>query len=98
MPDITTTGLVDYETPGFEFLLDNNKVALAFSGATLPTNLDVGFRDDNGNFVAFDDGAVTALPRSMVVNCAPPGGVVLNVSGGSPDFNCSNAGPAGDVR
>lgn len=94
MPDITAAGTFTGNDIGFEFL-KSNKISrgLLFSGSTLPTTLEVGMLNDVGVFVAFTNGTITALPTSLIVDSVPEGGVVIEVTGGSPDFNLSHAGP-----
>lgn len=100
MPDITTTGNVTAKTVGCEFLgYKTQKIGLLFSasasGSVLPTTLQVGTLNDIDVFVPFDNGTVIALPTTIIINAVNEKGVVINVSGGSPNFNVSNAGAAG---
>ena len=93
---VDATGNLDQSTPGMAFLAHRGKkVGLAFSGATLPTTLEVGFNNDAGTFVPFTDGAIISLPTTLVINSVPANGLVINVDGGSPDFNISSTGLAG---
>ena len=100
MPNVTTAVDIDKDTIGFGFLgQSNQKCGLIFSGSTLATTVEVGTLNDQGTFVAFDDGAVTSLPRSMVVNSVNNDkGIVINVDGGSPNFNISHAGASGPTK
>ena len=96
MPRVQTTGDITKNTPGFEFLGQKDAaVGILFSGSTLPTTLEVGMYDDAGTFQAFQNGAITALPFDVTVGAVPKGGVVINVTGGTPDFYATFAGPAG---
>jgi len=88
---INTTGTKDKADISF-LKYKNGKQGLSFSGSALPTTLEVGFINTKGTFVAFTDGAVTALPTSFVVNTIPPQGLALNVTGGSPNFDVDDAG------
>jgi hypothetical protein len=99
MPTITAAGTITYETPQCEFLKrPGSKLALMFSGSTLPTTLQVGANNDAGTFVPFTGGDITSLPTSMVINSMPSGGVVIVATGGSPNFNVSSAGDAGPLK
>ena len=89
--NITTTGVKDQKDISF-LKYKNGKQELAFSGATLPTTLEIGFINEAGTFIAKTGGAVTSLPTSFVVNNIPAKGLALNVSGGSPDFNVDDGG------
>jgi hypothetical protein len=94
MPDVSATGFKTHLTAGFGFLKNNKgSLDLSFSGTTLPGTLDVGFYNDEGDYVPFNGSVVSALPTSYNVNTMPEGGVVINVDGGSPDFNVSPASP-----
>ena len=73
------------------------KIGLSFSGATLPTTLQVGFVNQDGTFVAFTGGTITVLPTTLVVNSVPQQGIALIVTGGSPDFNVDFTGHAGPL-
>jgi len=73
------------------------KIGLAFSGATLPTTLQVGIVNQGGTFVEFTGGTITVLPTTFVVNSVPPQGIALIVTGGSPDFNVDFTGHAGPL-
>ena len=99
MPNVTTEPqVITGKTPGFEFLLDNQqKIGLLFSGAVLATTVEVGMYNDEDPpvFVAFTDGAVTALPRSLTVLSVPSKGIAISVAGGIPNFNITAAGAAG---
>lgn len=96
MPDVTSTGNIDFETRGFSFLgYSGRKQALIFSGTTLPTTLEVGVLNDQKVFVPFTAGGVTVLPTTILVEAVPTGGLVLNVDGGSPNFNVSSGGKGG---
>jgi hypothetical protein len=93
MPNITAVGDYDKTKPGFEFLqYQPNSCGLAFSGATLPTTLQVGFLNDAGAFVPLTGGTVTVLPASFIVDAIPQGGLIIRVTGGAPSFNVSAAG------
>ena len=74
----------------------HTKRGLMFTG-TLPTTLEIGMLVD-GTFVAYTGGAVTATPTSLVVETIPPGGLALNVTGGSPNFTITSTGAAGPLR
>ena len=96
MPLITTTGTISGDSPGFSFLNYNRaSIGLAFSGATLPTTLEIGIINDEGLFVPLTNGAITTLPTTLIVDSVPIDGLVINVTGGSPNFNLSFAGAAG---
>ena len=98
MPEITVAGTYKGDTIGFSFLKNNNKaIGLSFSGATLPTTLEVGFLNDAATFVPFTNGTITALPTSLIIDSVPEDGIVVVATGGSPSFNLSFAGNAGPL-
>lgn len=98
MPDITVAKEYTKADPGFQFLAQTNQAqGLIFSGTTLATTVEVGCYNDVGTFVPFEGGVVTSLPTSMRVSAVPGAGLVINVTGGSPNFNVSSAGPAGPL-
>ena len=93
MPNISAAGTYDKDSIGLGFLkYDNSSIGLSFSGNTLPTTLEVGFINDEATFVPFTNATITALPTSIVVDSVPAEGLVVKVTGGSPDFNLSFAG------
>lgn len=93
---ITTTGVKTVaEIPFLAYR--GKKIGLAFSGSTLPTTLEVGFKNQGDTFIPFTGGAITSLPTTFPVNHIPPEGLALNVSGGSPDFEIDFAGDAGPL-
>ena len=107
MPAVTTTGYISKTTPGFEFLGNNShsKIGLHFSGSTLPITLRIGIWQDGvvGTFTPLTDElaaviAITSLPTSLVLNAVNDSGLVIDVSGGSPDFVVTYLGPAGPLR
>lgn len=98
MPNITAAGEYDQKTPGFSFLGQRGQeVGLIFSGSTLPTTLEVGTRNDEGDFVAYPAGTVTALPAELLISAINNEGIVINVVGGSPNFNLSYAGAGRNI-
>jgi len=99
MPTITTEPqVITGATRGFEFLKGRQqKIGLAFSGATLATTVEVGIINDADVFVPFSGGSVTSLPLTLVVESIPTNGITINVSGGTPNFNISPAGAAGQT-
>lgn len=99
MPNITAAGLYDENTTGFEFLAYSGQAqGILFSGNTLANQVQIGMRNGNGDFVPLTDGDITEIPRSVIVAAFPKSGLVLNVSGGSPDFWVDNAGAAGGLK
>jgi len=84
MPRINTTGQVTKGTPGFQILGVAGKRRLLFGEGTLPTTLKVQYVQDDGSLSDLEDGEVTALPSSMVVDCDNE--LQIEVTGGSPDF------------
>lgn len=70
------------------------KIGLAFVITTLPTTLEVGFVNDEDDFIAFTDGAITAT-GTLVVNTVPEQGIAIRVTGGSPNFTVDFAGSGG---
>lgn len=89
MPDITTTGTISASDEGYGFLKTRrNDMTLLFAGTTLPTTLELQYKDDEGSWHTFEGGTITALPTSIVVG---PGNVEMQlvVTGGSPNFNLS---------
>ena len=96
MPSVTTTGTITQDTPGFEFLgFKDIAPAIGFSGTTLPTTLEVGYIDDDGNFQVLTDGTVSSLPHDLIVGAVPKDGLVIEVTGGAPDFVVTYIGPGG---
>jgi len=74
------------------------KIGLGFNITTLPTTLEVGFVNQGGTFIAFDDGAITATGnKSMLINSVPSQGIAINVTGGSPSFTVDFAGNGGPL-
>jgi hypothetical protein len=91
MPKINATGTYDKSKPGWEFLGQGGKRRLQFSGTTLPsTSLTVNAVDDEDNSNPLEDGTVSALPTSMIVDTDSTLEIVA--TGGSPDLNCSCGG------
>lgn len=98
MPNITSTGTYEAGKPGFEFLQYNGSaIGLSFSGSTLPTTLEVGFLNDVSAFVPLTNGEVTALPTTFIIDSVPKDGLLIKVTGGSPNFNVSYTGAAGPL-
>lgn len=93
---ISTTGTFTKEDfPMLRF--KSGKHGFAFSGATLPTTLEVGFVNPAGTFIPFTDGEVTELPTTFIANSQPLQGYALRVTGGTPSFQMDDAGPSGNV-
>ena len=98
MPNITSTGTYGSGKAGFEFLQYNGSaIGLSFSGSTLPTTLEVGFLNDVASFVPLTNGLVTSLPTTFIVDSVPKDGLLIKVTGGSPDFNVSYTGASGPL-
>ena len=94
MPDITTTGTYTDASTGFGFLAAVNnprtlrpyRRVLLFAGSALGTTVEVKYTDDEGTDHTLQNGSVTILPTSIVVDEAPVP-LKIVVTGGSPNFN-----------
>jgi len=94
---ITTTGTKTASDIPF-LAHSGQKIGLAFNITTLPTTLEVGFVNQPGTFIAFDDGTITATGnKTMMINAVPSQGIAINVTGGSPSFTVDFAGHGGPL-
>lgn len=87
MPNITAAGTKTAEDAGFGFLNATNDITtLLFAGSTLPTTLEIKYTDDEGVDHVLEDGTITALPTSIIVEGVRRPLKIVS-TGGSPNFN-----------
>ena len=97
MPNITASGTYTKDSAGFGFLSGvPGERTILFAGTTIGTALKVVYVDDQAVDRDIEDGAITALPRSMVIGqCARDLKIVVT---GSPNFNATDAGNSRTAR
>ena len=85
MPNITSSGTYDKHSEGFKNLGATDKPRhLLFNAGNFGSSCHVRYRDDEGAHETFEDGIITAGPKTFTVPGNIDAKIVVN---GSPSFN-----------
>lgn len=85
MPNITTADTFTKTTTGFGGLQANGlRRTMLFSGSSVGTTCVVKYTDDTGTDATLEDGSITVLPTSLVVELDRDLKIVTT---GSPNLN-----------
>ena len=95
MPDVSTADTFDKYDDGFGFLKSQGgrDRVLLFAGTSIGSSCLVKYIDDEGNAQTIEDGDITSLPASLLVQKLAKD--LQIVTTGSPDFNVSDGGVEG---